>query len=300
MKKHKLIKRFLLFLLPIFFVSCKTENNHSEELINKIKLLEDKISKKQMTNNFLEEENLKLKEGLNQLQKQLDQYDLNLISNKDLKFLINKNYFDIINKNNLIKYFYDELEEFYEDKDYSNEKTLHSFLWDGCSFSLHYTDSSYYNYFTHIFSRLQKNPKEIKKFLNSENKKYLYSIIDKNIYKNIGVELFVKSLTLTYEQNIGENKKMENLFNEALKYNSLEEDENNTAIELASSYQTDEFRELFFKENINNTDETYNSNENEVPSDFTFYVYSFWARRFNEKSEVYVYEFLKELDENLE
>ena len=152
------------------------------------------------------------------------------------------------------------------------------------------------SYSRYILSRFDRSSGNIKVFFNIKMKNLIFSYFKKEnkFYKNSGLNLYIKSLLLSYEESLNQKDNFKELFEISKKYDtSLESGEH---IIFANTMATKKIKELFKQENLTSTnEEIYHEWER-----FVFYVYSFWARRINENNDQIIYKLLKEFDEKTE
>ena len=156
-------------------------------------------------------------------------------------------------------------------------------------FDEEYKEDGFKAIINRLYSNFDRSPENIHKILNDNMLNHIAFLFNyKVLVKDQKLYKVLKGLLLTYDE-------MDDIECERL-YNILSENSINAHIKVSESFKdktSDKVKEFvtidgYFEPNENNDDYGYGKR--------TFYLYSFWARRYNENNKEAVYEILKKLD----
>lgn len=276
-----MIKKIILALIITLVISCKKTNTNT-----KIAELEKIIEKEKIRSSTKERQNERLKNTIENLR---DKITENKETKENRNSIIAESIDILTDKKIMIQNLFNSFD--LDNSDASRGIATSYFLQSYDGFSDFDTKNEYYSYIT---SKIDRSPENLKKIFTPQVKKNIYKLFKNNkIYKNSGAEALLKASLIIY------NDTGEDAYISREIYSLASQDNYNEVEDYISSTIDDsilkELKTILKYENYS----TYEKVTELTTEDRLTYLYTFWARRYNEGNAAYVYELLKEFHNNV-
>ena len=263
----------IIYILLIGIFSCQ---NPSDNLIEKNKSLIQQNELLKKGNKSVSEMNSKLRKENENLKKIIPfvKFSTRSITSDTLVKTIYKQLV-YENKNSTHSKYYQFL-YYLSDLINSNKNNFHS---DPYIENLIKSPNSH-TYLHYIWRNIDRTPENIK-YLFDQNKEYAYILLKSgNSYKNSGFEGTIKILLKSHEEISNDEELLKNLNTRSKKIGVLSDT-------IYRSLESQEMEKLISQ--FTDSDSV----------SYTNWVYSFWARRYNENNSEIVYQIIKEFDNEM-
>lgn len=276
-----MIKKIILALSITLVISCKKTNTNT-----KIAELEKIIEKEKIRSSTKERQNERLKNTIENLR---DKITENKETKENRNSIIAESIDILTDKKIMIQNLFNSFD--LDNSDASRGIATSYFLQSYDGFSDFDTKNEYYSYIT---SKIDRSPENLKKIFTPQVKKNIYKLFKNNkIYKNSGAEALLKASLIIY------NDTGQDAYISREIYSLASQDNYNEVEDYISSTIDDsilkELKTILKYENYS----TYEKVTELTTEDRLTYLYTFWARRYNEGNAAYVYELLKEFHNNV-
>lgn len=291
-KRH--MKSIIIILLGIIFLSSCNNTTNSNDTIkkaeekcrNKEQLYESKINIKNETIRDLKREKRKSDEENEALNNKLTA--MSGIIGADIK---DSESFNTLEEDHNLSYFKKNknIFNFGFNLYLLNGKAFLSNLVDGeyLVYKESYSDLPVFEEFKNLWNNIDRSSISLEKLYTDNDKRFIYLLFAHNdYYKKTGMQCMVEGLLRAYEEMHENEELLENI------YHIAADDEDDTDIwnYLETEIATKEMRSILSDENYAN-DGDFNNR--------IFYVYTFWARRYNEGNMDFVYKIMKDFHQNV-
>ncbi|WBU89357.1 hypothetical protein [Cellulophaga omnivescoria] len=276
-----MIKKIILAISITLVISCKKTNTNT-----KIAELEKIIEKEKIRSSTKERQNERLKNTIENLR---DKITENKETKENRNSIIAESIDILTDKKIMIQNLFNSFD--LDNSDASRGIATSYFLQSYDGFSDFDTKNEYYSYIT---SKIDRSPENLKKIFTPQVKKNIYKLFKNNkIYKNSGAEALLKASLIIY------NDTGQDAYISREIYSLASQDNYNEVEDYISSTIDDsilkELKTILKYENYSN----YEKVTELTTEDRLTYLYTFWARRYNEGNAAYVYELLKEFHNNV-
>ncbi|WP_077404652.1 hypothetical protein [Cellulophaga omnivescoria] len=276
-----MIKKIILAISITLVISCKKTNTNT-----KIAELEKIIEKEKIRSSTKERQNERLKNTIENLR---DKITENKETKENRNSIIAESIDILTDKKIMIQNLFNSFD--LDNSDASRGIATSYFLQSYDGFSDFDTKNEYYSYIT---SKIDRSPENLKKIFTPQVKKNIYKLFKNNkIYKNSGAEALLKASLIIY------NDTGQDAYISREIYSLASQDNYNEVEDYISSTIDDsilkELKTILKYENYS----TYEKVTELTTEDRLTYLYTFWARRYNEGNAAYVYELLKEFHNNV-